>query len=90
MRRISGVAPRVKPKKTSADPGGLTTGKIAASTRRNVLRGEFMQISEKRKHLLGQRQDFLDRKMARDDGDGYGEGSGETAAGQRGDERAWT
>jgi hypothetical protein len=29
-RRVSGEAPRVKPKKTSADPGGLTTGKIAA------------------------------------------------------------
>src|SRR5262245_29074685 len=29
-RRISGVAPRVSPRKTSADPGGLTTGKIAA------------------------------------------------------------
>src|SRR5688572_7064519 len=44
MRRISGVAPRVKPKKTSADPGGLTTGKIAASTRRKVLRGEFILV----------------------------------------------
>jgi hypothetical protein len=42
-RRVSGEAPRVKPKKTSADPGGLTTGKIAASTRRKVLRAEFMR-----------------------------------------------
>jgi hypothetical protein len=37
------VAPRVKPKKTSADLGGLTTGKIAASTRRKVSRAEFMR-----------------------------------------------
>jgi hypothetical protein len=37
-RRISGVAPSVNPKKMSADPGGLTTGKIAAITNRNVLR----------------------------------------------------
>jgi hypothetical protein len=43
MRRISGVTPRVKPKKTSADPGGLTTGKIAASTRRNVLKGDCIK-----------------------------------------------
>ena len=43
-RRISGVVPRVSPKNTSADPGGLTTGKIAASTRRNALKAEFIQI----------------------------------------------
>src|SRR6478752_6718726 len=36
-RRSSGAAPCVKARNTSAVPGGLTTGKIAASTRRNVL-----------------------------------------------------
>jgi hypothetical protein len=44
MRRISGVVPRVSPRKTSADPGGLTTGKIAASTRKNVLKAEVIRI----------------------------------------------
>ena len=36
-RRSSGAAPCVKARNTSAVPGGLTTGKIAASIRRNVL-----------------------------------------------------
>ena len=34
--RIPGAAPTVSPRKTSADPGGLTTGKIDASTKKNV------------------------------------------------------
>ena len=38
--------------KTSADPGGLTTGKMAASTRRKVLKGEIIRI---RRRLFGHR-----------------------------------
>src|SRR5581483_11818857 len=44
IRRISGVAPRVKARKTSADPGGLTIGKIAASTSRKVLNASLMPV----------------------------------------------
>src|SRR5262245_50498007 len=43
-RRMSDVAPRVSPKKTSAEPGGLTTGNRAASTSRKVLRVECMAL----------------------------------------------